>query len=82
MSRPLFFRLQSALEAHNPYFIQKRNATRMLGLLSLQKMTATPRILAYGVAADSTDEYVRIGESTAVESLKNFVKVVVNIFSE
>ena len=37
MSRPLFFRLQFALEAHNPYFIQKRNAVRMLGLLSLQK---------------------------------------------
>ena len=81
-SRPLFFRLQSALEVHDPYFIQKRNATRMLGLLSLQKMTATPRILAYGVAADSIDKYVRIGESTAVESLKNFVKTVINIFSE
>jgi hypothetical protein len=45
-------------------------------------MTAALRILAYGVAADSTDEYVRIGESTAVESLKKFVKAVVNIFSE
>ena len=62
MSRPLFFRLQFALEAHNPYFIQKRNAVRMLGLSSLQKMTAALRILAYEVA-DSTDEYVRIGES-------------------
>jgi hypothetical protein len=82
MSRPLFFRLQSALEAHDPYFIQKRNAARTLGLSSLQKMTAALRILAYGVAADSTDEYVRIGESTAIESLKKFVKAVVNIFSE
>jgi hypothetical protein len=66
MSRPLFFRLQSALEAHDPYFIQKRNATGMLGLSFLQKMTVALRILAYGVVADSTDEYVRIGESTAV----------------
>jgi hypothetical protein len=82
MSRPLFFRLQFALEAHDPYFIQKRNAARMLGLLSLQKMTTTLRILAYEVAANSTDEYVRIGESTALESLKKFVKAVVNIFSE
>uniref|UniRef100_A0A2N9GTA0 DDE Tnp4 domain-containing protein n=1 Tax=Fagus sylvatica TaxID=28930 RepID=A0A2N9GTA0_FAGSY len=69
-------------QAHDPYFIQKRNATRTLGLSSLQKMTAALRILAYGVAADSTDKYVRIGESTAVESLKKFVKAVVNIFSE
>uniref|UniRef100_A0A2N9EE81 Nuclease HARBI1 n=1 Tax=Fagus sylvatica TaxID=28930 RepID=A0A2N9EE81_FAGSY len=45
-------------------------------------MTAALRILAYGVAADSTDEYVRIGESIAVESLKKFVKEVVNVFSE
>jgi hypothetical protein len=45
-------------------------------------MTAALRILAYGVAVDSTDEYVRIGESIAVESLKKFVKAVVNIFSE
>ena len=54
----------------------------MLSLSSLQKMTAALRILAYRVAADSTDEYVRIGESIAVESLKKFVKAVVNIFSK
>jgi hypothetical protein len=82
MSRPLFFRLQSALEAHDPYFIQKRNVVGTLGLASLQKMTAALRMLAYGVAADSADEYVRIGESTAVESLRKFVKAEVNIFSE
>jgi hypothetical protein len=82
MSRPLFFGLQSALEAHDQYFIQKRNAAGTLGLSSLQKMTAALRILAYGVAADSTDEYVRIGESTAIESLKRFVKAVLNIFSK
>jgi hypothetical protein len=82
MSRPPFFLLQSAREAYDPYFIQKRNAAGTLGLSSLQKMTAALKILAYGVVADSTDEYVRIGESTAVESLKKFVKAVVNIFSE
>ena len=82
MSRPLFFRLQSALKAHDPYFIQKRNAARTFGLSSLQKMTVALRILAYGVAADSIDEYVKIGESTVVKSPKKFVKVVVNIFSK
>jgi hypothetical protein len=77
-----FFRLQSTLKAHDSYFIQKRNVAGMFGLSSLQKMTAALRMLAYGVAADSTYEYVRIGESTGVESLKKFVKTVVNIFSE
>ena len=82
MSRSLFFHLQSVLEAHDPYFIQKRNAVGMLGLSSLPKMTAALRILTYKVTADSIDEYVRIGESTTVESLKKFVKAGVNIFSE
>ena len=82
MSHPLFFRLQFALKAHDPYCIQKRNVVGMLGLSFLQKMTVALRILAYGVATDSTDEYMRIGKSTAVESLKKIVKVVVNIFSE
>ncbi len=45
-------------------------------------MTVALKILAYGVAVDSTDEYVRIGESIAVESLKKFVKAMVNIFFE
>ena len=80
MSRPLFFRLQSSVEVHDPYFIQKRNVAGMLGLSSFQKMTAALRILTYGIVASSTDEYVRIEESTAVKSLKRFVKTVVNIF--
>jgi hypothetical protein len=51
----------------------------MFGLSSLQKMTATLRMLTYRVAIDFTD-HVRIGESIAIESLKKFVKAVVNIF--
>lgn len=43
-------------------------------------MTAALRMLAYGVSADHVDEYVRIGESTALESLKKFVKAVIAIF--
>ncbi|KAL0011675.1 hypothetical protein SO802_006783 [Lithocarpus litseifolius] len=43
-------------------------------------MIAALRMLAYGVAADFTDEYVRIGESTAIESLKKFVEAIVNIY--
>ncbi|CAL5412461.1 unnamed protein product [Camellia sinensis] len=48
----------------------------MLGLSSLQKITAALKMLAYGVAADFMDEYLRIGESTAMKSLKKFVKAV------
>ncbi|CAL5370078.1 unnamed protein product [Camellia sinensis] len=81
MKRSLFLRIQATVEAHDPYFLQKRNCAGKLGLSSLQKITVALRMLAYGVAADFMDEYVRIGESTAIESLKYFVKAVVDIFS-
>ena len=60
MRRSLFLRILSKVEAHEPYFTQKRNATKMLGLSPLQKMTTALRMLAYGVAVDFMDEYVRI----------------------
>ena len=45
-------------------------------------MTATIRMLAYGVTVDFMDEYVQIGETTAIDSLKKFVVAVIDIFSE
>ena len=82
MNRPLFFRIQSAVEAYDPYIVQKRDAAGVVGLSSIQKITATLRMLTYEVPTDSVDDYIRIGESTAIESLKRFVKAVVAIFSD
>jgi len=70
----------NAVEDHDDYFVQKRNAAGTLGLSCLQKVVAAFRMIAYGVAADATDDYVRIGESTALESLRRFVRAVVHIF--
>ena len=39
-------------------------------------------MLAYGVSGDFMDEYVRIRETTALQSLKKFVTVVIDVFSE
>ena len=39
-------------------------------------------MLTYGVPADATDEYVRIGESTAIESLRRFVAAVIDLFED
>ena len=80
MSRSLFLRIQSKVETHEPYFIQKRDNAQRLGLSSLQKITAALMMLAYEVTADFMDEYVWIGESTAIKSLKKFVKTMVDIF--
>ncbi|XP_075665031.1 uncharacterized protein LOC142634623 [Castanea sativa] len=78
----LFLQILSMVEAHEPYFIQKRNNTKKLGLSPLQKMTTALRMLAYGITTDFMGEYVRIVESTAMMSLEKFVAVVVAIFIE
>jgi len=57
----------------------------MLGVPSLspiQKITAALHMLAYGVAADATDEYCRIGESTAMEAMKMFVRCICSCFQK
>ena len=48
----------------------------------MQKITVVYRILAYGTPVDSEDEYIRIGESTAIESLRRFVKSVIAMFGD
>ncbi|XP_042966654.1 uncharacterized protein LOC122300214 [Carya illinoinensis] len=80
MSRDLFLRINAAVVSHDDYFVQKRDASGRLGLSSLQKMTVAIRMLAYGVTADLMDEYIKIGESTARQSMKKFVKAIVSIF--
>ena len=69
MSRELFLRIMNAIEAHDDYFVQKRDCCNELGLSCFQKVTAAFRMLTYGVPADATDEYVRIGQSTVLESM-------------
>ena len=39
-------------------------------------------MLAYGLPADTTDEYVKIGESMTIESMKRFCRAIVEIFAE
>ena len=60
---------------------KKKNAAGRLGLSSLQKMTTAIRMLAYRVMADLMDEYLQIGERTAMDSSVHFIKAVILIFS-
>ncbi|XP_042942746.1 uncharacterized protein LOC122276922 [Carya illinoinensis] len=82
ISRPLFLRILNEVEAYKPYFVQKRDNAGRLGLSSMQKITTTLRMLAYGVIKDFIDEYIRIGESTTTKSLKKFCKTMVTVFSD
>jgi len=82
MNRCLFLQIANAMEAHNPYFKQRTDVLGVLDLSCLQKVTAAHRILAYGIPTDLTDEYLRIEETTTIESLRAFVKAIVEVFGD
>ncbi|KAF0731386.1 hypothetical protein Ae201684P_007312 [Aphanomyces euteiches] len=80
MGRDLFLRIVHSVVEDDSYFVQKRDAIGKKGLSHIQKCTSAMRILAYGLSADATDEYCRLGESTSMKSLKRFVDAIVNVF--
>ena len=82
MRRSLFLRIVEDVKDKNPYFRQRRDAAQRLGLSPLQKITAAIRQLAYGISSDCVDEYIRIGESTAMECLKRFCHTIVEIYED
>ncbi|KAF8391673.1 hypothetical protein HHK36_023980 [Tetracentron sinense] len=45
-------------------------------------LIAVFRILAYGASVDSTDEYVRIDESTTILCMKKFCRTIVEVFGD
>jgi hypothetical protein len=78
MSKTLFLQIVVAVESHDEYFREKPDAAGVLGTSPIQKVVGAFRMPAYGISADFLDYYVRMGESTIIESLKHFVKVVVD----
>jgi hypothetical protein len=78
----LFNCIQIAIEAHEPYFVQRIDDSKKLGHSSLQKITAALRMFAYGVSGDFMDGYLRITENTATKCLRKFVKSVISIYSD
>ena len=67
------------MQLHDGYFVQRRDALGRLGLSAIQKITTAMHMLAYGVSADATNEYVKIGESTTIKSLKRFCRAVIEV---
>ncbi|XP_062181720.1 uncharacterized protein LOC133885993 [Phragmites australis] len=80
MTRPLFLRIVNALGEWSSYFTARKDALNRQGLSPLQKCTAAIRQLGNGSPADQLDEYLKIGDSTAVECMKMFVQGVIDKF--
>jgi hypothetical protein len=55
--------------AHEPYFVQKRDACDIIGLSLIQKCTSVLCMLTYNQVVDACDEYYRIGKNPSHECL-------------
>ena len=80
MRRSLFLRIVEKLGQHSPYFTARVDGLGRSGLSPLQKCTAAVRQLAYGMAADSVDEYLKLGKSTALECLEKFCEGIIDCY--
>jgi hypothetical protein len=71
MQRTLFLSNMHKLSETSLYFSKRYDATSRAGLTALLNCTAALRQLAYGMATDTIDEYMKLGKSTTVECLCN-----------
>ena len=82
LSRGRFLQVYRAVLREEKFFLSKPDALGIRGISALQKVTAALRMLAYGIAADAVDEYLRLSETTALKSLKKFVESLCRCFGK
>jgi hypothetical protein len=80
MRKCLFLQLHDDVCSSDDYFEQKTNCVGDIGLSSLQKTTATMRMLSLGIPAKAQEEYCRMAPSTARESMLRWCKGVRRCF--
>ena len=64
---------------YDNHFIQKPDGLACLGLSPYQKIITALHHMCYWACTDISGEYVAIGESTFIASLKRFYNVIVNV---
>jgi hypothetical protein len=82
MSRKLFLKIVYALRDYDSYFKWKLDCTGMAWFFALQKCMVAMRMLAYGAPGDSTDDYLRMAESTAFDCFYRFCRAVIAVFGD
>ena len=80
MRKHVFLRIVGDLSSNDNYFTQRVDAANKEGISPLAKCTTAMRMLAYGVAADAVNEYIKIGGTTALECLRRFCKGVIQLY--
>ncbi|KAJ9564173.1 hypothetical protein OSB04_000139 [Centaurea solstitialis] len=80
MKRRLFLKIVADLEREYEFFRWTHDARGVKGFSPLQKCTSAIRQLAYGTAADATDEYLQMSETTTRECFSNFCQGIIHLY--
>jgi hypothetical protein len=81
MPRSVFQKIHDEIVGRGS-FRQRHDCTGKVGINPLCRLTAVLRMIAYGDAADHQDEYLRISETSTMDSLKEFNRFMVESFGE
>ncbi|XP_071680058.1 protein ALP1-like [Lolium perenne] len=82
MRRSLFLRIVDRLGEYSPYFTQRNDALNRAGFSPLQKCTAALRLLAYGAAADTIDEWLKLARQTSSDCLDILCEGIIDCYGE
>ncbi|KAL7607127.1 hypothetical protein Lser_V15G19796 [Lactuca serriola] len=82
LSRDVFLRITNTLDSRYEFFQLRYDARGRRGFTTLQKCVATIRLMAMGESPDIMDDYMRMFERTARESLYTLSRGVVETFGE
>jgi hypothetical protein len=75
-----FLSIMHKLSETSPYFSERCDATGHVSLTALQKRTIVVHELAYGMAADMIDVYLKLGKSTVLEYLEYYCLDIIECF--
>lgn len=73
MPRAVFERVYNAVKDKR-FFNQNLDTLGKRRIHLLQLLVATHRLLAYGISAESVDNYCKLSKSSALGSLKEFLR--------
>ncbi|XP_068316294.1 uncharacterized protein [Pyrus communis] len=76
----LFESILNAVVNHDHYFARKIDVVGRQSLSPRQRLTSAFRMLANGCSADSTNNYCRLAETTAIKNLKRFCQAIQAIY--